>query len=192
MSERVLTDKIKMRPYGEGGIAFSDDGCKCGEGGLVVMDFDGDPFAVEQHASGCDDEEIAARVILALAARVAELELDREGRIRSSDYDKALIEELEAEVAVLSGTACAEEQAEGNGPCGACRTCRNKRITELEAENTKLRKCVAAADATSLQVGRILSGERWEGDFRLVHADGMLDLDGSDRDYRAARAEVDK
>lgn len=40
---------------------------------------------------------------------------------------------LQAEIDVLNGTACAEEQTRGKGPCGSCRTCRNERIAKLEA-----------------------------------------------------------
>lgn len=76
MSERVLTDKITMRPYGDDGWAFSDDGCGCGAGGLAVMQTGGEPFAVEQHIAGCGDDDLPARVIVALAARVAELEAE--------------------------------------------------------------------------------------------------------------------
>lgn len=131
-----------------------------------------------------------------LAARVAELELDREGRIRSSDYDKALIEELEAEVAVLSGTACAEEQAEGNGPCGACRTCRNKRITELEAREAKLRKCVEAADTFVEAAVDIDSSPAMMSVYTIAEVHHCpyngANWSGELANYRAARAEVDK
>lgn len=76
MSERMLTDKITMRPYGDDGWAFSDDGCGCGAGGLAVMQTGGEPFAVEQHIAGCGDDDLPARVIVAIAARVAELEAE--------------------------------------------------------------------------------------------------------------------
>lgn len=98
---------------------------------------------------------------------------------------RARVAELEAEVAVLSGTACAEEQAEGNGPCGACRTCRNKRIAELEAENAKLRACVEAADAFFL-VEDAMSNATEEG----VGKDLWIESQEHRNSYDAARAEV--
>lgn len=94
MSERVLTDKITMRPYGDDGWAFSDDGCGCGAGGLAVMQTGGEPFAVEQHIAGCGDDDIPARVIVALAARVAELEAEN-AKLR--DICKQVVEEYYGE-----------------------------------------------------------------------------------------------
>ena len=38
---------------------------------------------------------------------------------------------LQSEVDVKSGKACAEEQTEGNGPCGSCQTCLRNKINKL-------------------------------------------------------------
>lgn len=48
--------------------------------------------------------------------------------------------EVVAEAEVYSGRACKEEQAAGNGPCGACPECYRKRIADLVAENKQLRR----------------------------------------------------
>lgn len=37
-----------------------------------------------------------------------------------------------AELSVFDGSACAEEQAIGNGPCGICVTCLRTRLAECE------------------------------------------------------------
>jgi len=94
MSERVLTDKITMRPYGDDGWAFSDDGCGCGAGGLAVMQTGGEPFAVEQHIAGCGDDDLPARVIVALAARVAELEAENAKLRKCVEEADAMREEI--------------------------------------------------------------------------------------------------
>lgn len=47
-----------------------------------------------------------------------------------------------ARLSVLDGTACAEEQASGNGPCGVCVTCYRRIIEEYEtALAAIIRKC---------------------------------------------------
>ncbi len=45
---------------------------------------------------------------------------------------------LEAERDVANGTACAEEQADGKGPCGACRNCARAERDEAVADATVL------------------------------------------------------
>ena len=49
------------------------------------------------------------------------------------------IERLQARAAVLDGSACAEEQAEGNGPCGVCTQCLRARVAELERDAARYR-----------------------------------------------------
>jgi hypothetical protein len=51
-------------------------------------------------------------------------------------------ERLQAEIDVINGKACAEEQARGDGPCGICRTCLRGRLTALQAERDRLREAL--------------------------------------------------
>lgn len=53
-----------------------------------------------------------------------------EGWTHESRMDALIAErdQLKVELAVSNGTACAEEQADGNGPCGICRTCYARRV----------------------------------------------------------------
>lgn len=44
-----------------------------------------------------------------------------------------------AELSVFDGSACAEEQAIGNGPCGICVTCLRTRLAECERDAARYR-----------------------------------------------------
>jgi hypothetical protein len=64
---------------------------------------------------------------------------------------------LQAEADVLNGTACAEEQRNGNGPCGACSTCYRgmlaaavQRAERAESECARLLRIEDAAAEVSL------------------------------------------
>ena len=172
-SERVLTDKIRMRPYGDDGWAFSDDGCGCGAGGLAVMQTGGEPFAVEQHIAGCGDDDLPARVIVALAARVAELEAEN-AKHRST----------QAAIYRALGTANPNRD---DWP---------KEIGDIRQENAKLRKCVKAGDAFRIKVQAaenycVVSGIYSLAALHGIRYEGPV-WKGELEDYLAARAEVDK
>lgn len=68
-----------------------------------------------------------------------------EGWTHESRMDSLIAErdQLKVELGVINGTVCAEEQAAGNGPCGICRTCCQRRIGEAMSLIEKLarRKC---------------------------------------------------
>ncbi len=54
-----------------------------------------------------------------------------------------LTQELEAartEIHVWSGKACEEEQAAGNGPCGACRYCLPRQYDDLDIANLRIQR----------------------------------------------------
>lgn len=44
------------------------------------------------------------------------------------------VERLKAEVDVLNGSACREEQKDGKGPCGVCTDCYRAKIKDLELQ----------------------------------------------------------
>ena len=41
--------------------------------------------------------------------------------------------EISIHLEVLDGTSCAQEQADGNGPCGICTSCLRARLEQAEA-----------------------------------------------------------
>ena len=70
------------------------------------------------------------------------------------------------------------------------------RVAELEAENTKLRKCVGAADAYVEAVVRIEDSPAMQGVYSIAavhhYPYNGANWSGELAQYRAARAEVDK
>lgn len=157
MSERVLYEWVGERALR---IVQDDFGFRC-----QVLNRDGDWLPT----TAWEDEWLPE--FNALAARVSELELDREERIRSSDCDKALIEKLEDENERLRDEVDRQTKA---------KECYEERQARKEAENTKLRKCVEAGDHYINSIYSITSNT------------GLLHAEWSEKiDYYAARAEVD-
>jgi len=75
--------------------------------------------------------------------------LDVDGKPAFADVVRRLVErveKLERERDVLNGTTCAEEMADGNGPCGICSTCWRARV---EVAESKLRCSKCGHDLTS-------------------------------------------
>ena len=88
----------------------------------------------------------------------AERECDLRERLRA----------VEAERDVWSGKACEEEQAAGNGPCGACRYCLPKINDALREQVTRLREALMVlADRGQYGSGR-----------RFVYYDDVADFAG--------------
>lgn len=77
------------------------------------------------------------------------------------------IEMLEAERDVANGTACAEEQADGKGPCGVCRNC-------ARAERDEARRELFEAEDAIREADRIMAaaetGEPRESIWRLIQS----------------------
>lgn len=125
-----------------------------------------DPSLAHDHSA--ELEQRAADEIERLQARVARLEREYEchpnGGVPGCDCWECLrtrIATLEAERDVLNGAWCAENQAEGRGPCGACVTCLRqgtpRAVQEaVDAATGPLRKRIAALEAERAEVAREL------------------------------------
>lgn len=109
---------------------------------------------VERSVQRAIAEESAARAIR-----------DAEARQKAVDEMVDLLQDrvaaLEAERDVLNGAWCAENQAEGRGPCGACVTCLRqgtpRAVQEaVDAATGPLRKRIAALEAERAEVAKEL------------------------------------
>ena len=91
---------------------------------------------------------------------------------------------------------CGEQIGWDETPNPICSDCAVERITELEAENAKLRKCVVAADAYVEAVVRIEDSPAMQGVYSIAavhhYPYNGANWSGELAQYRAARAEVDK
>ena len=76
------------------------------------------------------------------------------------------IEMLRAERDVANGTACAEEQADGKGPCGVCRNCARAERDEARRELAEAEEFILWAIEPNLEkwvsTDRILGVQRSE------------------------------
>lgn len=70
-------------------------------------------------------------------ARAERYELKRSYELTSSYLEtaNARVAELEAELDVVNGKWCADNQSQGRGPCGVCRTCLRENAAKFESAN---------------------------------------------------------
>lgn len=72
---------------------------------------------------------------------------------------RAKNDQLKAEIDVVRGTACAEEQQDGNGPCGICITCYERRLHEALSIIEKLSQLTVLSKLNITPEAFALSGE---------------------------------
>lgn len=81
--------------------------------------------------------------------------------VSASDYEKLQIklERAEAKAAVWSGKFCKEEQAAGNGPCGACRYCLPRLMKEAQKALDQATRALNLSTETFVCTEAFLTGQ---------------------------------
>jgi len=91
--------------------------------------------------------------------------------------------QFEIEADVLSGRSCAEEQADGNGPCGACQNCLRARIKDIEAASNLLQVGLAHSESRCQAMREELNAER-----TAPYSNSRI-VDAYDKGVQAGRAQ---